>query len=190
MSKNEVFSISSYLEKWSQHRDSVIIEGALQDDGDYYMVDRTPEQPGTLLRIRKGDVLNTERSHIRRVAGGQYQLYRLSLVRGTPVELRRLVLSDDVADTFSGHVLDTAISVTFFNFTIETHNWTITDTQTGQVRFNGALTARDTAADHVTITLASDGSVGEASYRCEGGSPTDTGQLTDGGEVLMNCISL
>lgn len=82
------------------------------------------------------------------------------------------------------------ISVTFQNFLIDQHTWTITDLGSNTVVFNSPLNGRDDPdpnTSKTTVSLASDGVVGNAQYQNEGeAQPTQVQQLTDGQIVNMN----
>jgi hypothetical protein len=81
------------------------------------------------------------------------------------------------------------VSVTFQNFTIDAHTWTITDLGNNTVVFSGNLNGRDDAdasSSKVTRDLVSDGLVGNAEYQKEGDTdPTKASLLTDGQIVNM-----
>jgi hypothetical protein len=83
---------------------------------------------------------------------------------------------------------DSTINVTFINFTIDRHKWTIVDVGTGETRFDDYLEARDTPGnlDRTTVPLVSDGTVGNAKYAKDDGDFTNASLLTDGQEVMMN----
>ncbi len=81
------------------------------------------------------------------------------------------------------------VSVTFQNFTLYVHTWTITDLGNNTVVFSGNLNGRDDAdanSSKVTVNLVSDGSVGNAEYQKENDTqPTKAQLLTDGQTVNM-----
>ena len=66
----EKFELEKHLSDWTQRRDSVVVQGTLQDDGDYYVIDRDPTRPETLLRVRKNDAQVTPQTGANQVAGG------------------------------------------------------------------------------------------------------------------------
>ena len=82
------------------------------------------------------------------------------------------------------------ISVTFQNFLIDQHTWTITDLGNNTVVFNGPLNGRDDPdpnSSKTTVELVSDGVVGNAEYQNEGeAQPNPASLLTDGQTVNMN----
>ena len=77
-------------------RDSVVIEGTLQDDGDYYVINRDPARPGELLCVRKGDVLHLEKTRTICIPGGPRELFSITIRRGVPVRQSLLTSSSSL----------------------------------------------------------------------------------------------
>jgi hypothetical protein len=85
MSEPDHFSRETYLGDWSRNRDYVIIEGALEEHGDYYIVKLDPAYPGAMLRVQKTAAPYYEKSRMAQEPGGERQLYRIVIKKGVPV---------------------------------------------------------------------------------------------------------
>jgi hypothetical protein len=96
MPEFEQFSMEKYLSEWGNVHDAVVVEGTLQDDGDYYVIDRDPCNPLALLRVRKSDVTHKEKSQTVHCRNGQRQLYLVSIKRGVVVQKVVMVESDSL----------------------------------------------------------------------------------------------
>lgn len=98
MSDIEQFSRERNLDEWTRAKDSVTIEGTLQEDGDYYVIDREPRNvSSSLIRVRKIDVTRHQESRAVSVSGLERQFYFISIKRGMPVEMVKVLESDDLA---------------------------------------------------------------------------------------------
>src|SRR5262249_60759075 len=76
MSELEQFARDKHLANWSLQQETVAVEGTLQQDGDYYVIDRDPANPGTLLRVRTADVAHHEKTRTVRCIGGGPEVLR------------------------------------------------------------------------------------------------------------------
>jgi hypothetical protein len=148
----EQFSLDKHLVDWSRQQESVTVEGTLLHDGDYYVIDRDPTNPGTLLRIRTTDVLDYQKMRTVSCIGGERQLYRILIKRGVPVECISIIESNRIP-VINRH--SEKWSETFINYygqvpanvIIKDHN----DNDT--VLFNGTLQPFGTPGDRTTQML-------------------------------------
>jgi len=163
----EPFSLEQYVDDWLRHRDSVIVEGTLQADGDYFVIDRDPAQPGRTLRVRKVDAVaepkNARSSHS---PNGDRQIWRIAIKRGVPVQSVVIIMSDELASPSGPRLLDT-ISVAFKNSLLYTETFTIQDTENKNAQiFNGVLGAGQSTGP--LSLVSSDGMYGHVRYKYDG----------------------
>jgi hypothetical protein len=96
MSELEEFSLEKRLGEWQLHRETVIVEGTLEDAGDHYVIDPDPRNPATLFCVRKQDVVHHNKVRSVQCSDGERQLYRIAIKRGVTVTTRSYVSSDQV----------------------------------------------------------------------------------------------
>ena len=116
------FSLEDYLADWSRVRESICVEGTLEQDGDYYVIDRDPGCPSSILRVRQADVTDSEPTRTVRFRGGEWQLYRISVKRNVPVQSISIISSDMLRP----RPFD-SITAYFKNNTLDNQYWTIKD---------------------------------------------------------------
>jgi hypothetical protein len=166
MSDLEQFSPEQHLARWQLAQESVIVEGTLQQDGDYYVIDRDPAHPGTLLRVQTTHVPHYEKTRTIPCIGGERQLYRILIKKGVPVECVAIVLASNLALGIQHHRTHNVIQVRFQNYNSPDH-WTVVDVAT-----NGVVLDRDFKPNEIYppegqtgITVqASDAGFGEVKY--------------------------
>jgi hypothetical protein len=179
MSDLERFSLEHFLEKWARHNDCVTVDGTLQEDGDHYVIDGNRAKPGTLFRVRKVDVTDTENVGTVRCLGVEQQLYRVSVKRGVPVQSIAVIQSDQLARALGGGAFSNSITVTFVNKTGFSETFTIIDKETNQQVFAGQLAFnKDTGPLGIG---ASDAGYGQVRYGYVGQAdgPVDSTLLTN-----------
>lgn len=93
MPEIEMFSLENHLADWSRNQDAVTVEGEIQEDGDYFVINPEPFQPNLLYRVRKTDVSDISES--RTVQGRQ--LHRALVKRDVPVAVISLTSSASLA---------------------------------------------------------------------------------------------
>jgi hypothetical protein len=92
------FSLEKYVADWSRLRETVTVEGTLEEDGDYYIIDPDPTHPSSLLRVLKSNVPAYEQTRTARRTDSERHLYRISIRRGVPVQRIDFVKSDSLAN--------------------------------------------------------------------------------------------
>jgi hypothetical protein len=186
MDKAQHFSLEDYLADWSRVRETISVEGTLQQDGDYFVIDRDPRNPSSLLRVRQADVTDHEPLRTVRFRGSERQIYRISIKRNVPVQSISIISSDVLRPRpFDARPLISTVSVSFESNVSGPHTWTIWDENADPPtqKFNDTLDLNDVAGP---FDFESDGVVGNASYQKDGGDKTFVNQITDGGKYLMN----
>jgi hypothetical protein len=92
----EKFSLEQYLGDWSRHRGSVVVEGTFQEDGNYFVIDRDPHNPSTLLRVRKADVTEYHKLQTKKIKQFDTDIYSITINSKSPVELISLINSNEL----------------------------------------------------------------------------------------------
>ncbi len=85
MDKIEAFSLDNYLSDWTRQRDCVTIVGSLYEDGDYYVIERDPQDKSELLRVHQSDVAHKQFLNTVNQNGKDYHLYSIFINRDAPV---------------------------------------------------------------------------------------------------------
>jgi hypothetical protein len=187
MAEIEQFSFDHYTKEWVDQRDSVTVEGALQDDGDFYVIDRNPRNPSTLIRVRKKDLVNFQKTRKVTLIGRALQFYRISIKRGVPVQTISVVESDRLSAIVRTPRDVQIITAHFENSsTLYTHTYKIKDVNANVIRVPAATLGPGEHVDVELQTLQS-GRYGDAKYWHEDQDESDGSevQLVEEGQTVQ-----
>jgi hypothetical protein len=96
----EKFSLEKYLGDWSLHRNSVVVEGIIQEDGDYYVIDRNPGNSSTLIRVLKAHVIGEPmKTRTFTAAGKEVHLRKVYIKKSMPLILETFLMSDELQNS-------------------------------------------------------------------------------------------
>ena len=82
----------------------IVLQGFVFEDGDYYVVELNPAQPGSLLKLRKSDVTNLENIESTETAEGSRQHHLISVKRGVPVMRITIDSADRLFETVASGI--------------------------------------------------------------------------------------
>jgi hypothetical protein len=185
MNHEERFSLDKYVAEWKRQLDTVTIEGTCHEDGDYCVIDRHPEQPGELLRVRHEDVVDRQKVRTTRARGHEHQLYRVSIKKAVPITRISIMESDRLASDSGERRFRQAISVRFRSG-VEDH-WTVRDEISGSV-----VVDRDFSQSEVyppqdapgILLQTSDAGFGAVAYGHDGNNLDNHRDLISGGDTI------
>ena len=178
MAELEQFSYESFVDAWQSRQDVIVVEGTLQVDGAYYVINRDPRNPSNLVRVRRSDVMNTVKINTLSSAGGERQTYHVSIKRGVPIQTVSLTKSDYLVQPLGAQLFNDTVSVNFVNKTGFTEIFTVIDKGTGQQLYYGQL---ENGASTGYLSVSTDGTYGQVTYQYLGqAQPTISGLLSDG----------
>jgi hypothetical protein len=176
---------SDFLDAWQLRRSAITIEGTLYEDGEFYVVDRNPGEPSSLIRIAKASILGEpEEARTMAASGGDRQLHRLIVKQGVPLVIETVIVSDMIFSELRRKTLADSVNAKFTNPTSnESAYFSVFDVYAGKLVVDNQLFA---PGESKSVTLDTLGTFwGQAKYRRSDSDWVTKEQILDGDEIIM-----
>ena len=98
--KIEQFSLEDYSVEWNRHRDSVVVFGTLIEDGEHFVIEGHPTNPGTLVRVSKVDAIHTPTNMTSRDKNGKnHNVHKIFINKNATVSRTSYDLIDNLVSS-------------------------------------------------------------------------------------------